>query len=168
MRIWALLLGHCLDCTALSGCYFANNNLPTNVESSNGLLHPNCDCFLVEVSERTINDDCEAVCPISKFVDYIFSDKYVSNGKKALFNSFGFTIEDSYKLKREYERQAREQYINGDYIIKKIDKFGLSINILITLVNKNGREYKFYSGWKVYPEGLINCNTPYGARYEKI
>lgn len=30
------LLFHCLNCTALSGCYFAANNKPEK--------HPNCDC----------------------------------------------------------------------------------------------------------------------------
>ena len=159
-----MLTKHCLYCTALFGCCFARNQMPTNYVSNDGLLHPHCHCFTEEISNWIVNNTYEAVCPITKFTDYIFSEKYISNGKKKLFEILGYTIADSYKLKWEYEKQAREKYINGDYTLQNLDIHGQNINIIIELTNKNGKAIQFISGWKVYPNGLINCNTPLGDK----
>lgn len=51
----------------------------------------------------------------------------------------------------------------GDYTLKNLDIYGQNINISI-VINKNGRSVEFKSGWKVYPEGLLNCNTPMGDK----
>ena len=75
----------------------------------------------------------------------------------------GFNIEDSHELKREFEKQAKEKYMLGDYTLKNLDIYGQNINISI-VINKNGRSVEFKSGWKVYPEGLLNCNTPMGDK----
>ncbi len=76
----------------------------------------------------------------------------------------GFKLEDAYDLKQQYEYQAMQKYMNGDYVLKNLDKYGQNINITIDLIGKNGRSVQFVSGWKVYPEGLLNCNTPLGGK----
>ena len=163
MRVWATLFGHCLKCTALSGCYFAKFNMPGDINSPDGLLHPHCHCFVEDISNPTLKYEVSAVCPIEKFTEYIFADKYAYNGKRELFELLGFTVEDSYELKREFEKQAKEKYMIGDYVLKRLDIFGQNINISI-IINKNGRTVEFKSGWKVYPEGLLNCVTPMGDK----
>ena len=163
MRIWAMLFGHCLRCTALSGCYFAKYNMPGDINNSEGLLHPHCHCYVENISSTTLKYDVSAICPIEKFTEYIFADKYADNGKRDLFKMLGFNIEDSYELKREFEKQAKEKYMIGDYTLKNLDIYGQNINISI-LIDKNGRSVEFKSGWKVYPEGLLNCNTPMGDK----
>ena len=163
MRIWAMLFGHCLRCTALSGCYFAKYNMPGDLNNPEGLLHTHCHCYVENISNTILKYDVNAVCPIEKFTEYIFADKYADNGKRDLFEMLGFSIEDSYELKKEFEKQAKEKYMLGDYVLKNLDIYGQNINISI-VINKNGRSIEFKSGWKVYPEGLLNCNTPMGDK----
>ena len=160
MRILAMLFYHCLNCTALSGCYFPIFNIPGDLK----MLHLYCDCSLKNITINKVKSDVMAVCPLEKFTKYIFADKYADNGKRDLFYMMGFNILDSYELKLEYEKQAKQKYIEGDFRLVKLDKFGQNINITINLKNKKGREVEFISGWKVFPEGLLNCNTPLGDR----
>ena len=163
-RIFAMIFGHCLNCTALSGCYFAKFNMPGDMQNQDGLLHLQCHCQTNDISLLTLRHKVCAVCPIEKFTNYIFSDNYAQNGKKQLFENLGFKLEDSYDLKQQYEYQAMQKYMNGNYVLKNLDMYGQNINITIDLIGKNGRSVQFVSGWKVYPEGLLNCNTPLGGK----
>lgn len=150
-------IGHCKPCTALSGCYFVKSRLPKKKADGDGLLHPHCDCVLQALLKPIVR----AYCPIGKFSGYIFSEKYVKNGKKYLFESLGYTKGSSEWLKAEYERQAKQKYTSGDYIIRGLDsQYGQDINIVIELTTPTGREVQLISGWKVHPLGLITCNTP--------
>ena len=163
IRMLMMAFGHCLKCTALSGCYFAMDKVPRAKNKTDGLLHNNCDCYLVSVPKRNLYSIIEAYCPIEKFTEYIFSNKY-KNGKRELFELLGFNKDDSGFLRWEYERQAKEKFLNGDYTLGNLDMFGQNINIIITLKNRAGREVEFKSGWKVQSEGLLSCNTPLGGR----
>ena len=78
--------------------------------------------------------------------------------KKNLFESWGFSINNSNYLKNEFERQALEQYLNGNYVLKNLDIMGQRIAIETTL---NG--ISFYSGWIVEPNGVIRNTTPFGG-----
>ncbi len=164
-RVLAVLLGHCLNCTALSGCYFVKSKLPRSGDDDQNFTHIRCHCKIVDINKPY--GEVDAYCPIEKFTKYIFSEKGEKNGKKKLFEKWGFSCDDSYFLKVEYENQARQKYLNGDYILNSLDKYGQNINIVISLKNKNKDEISVISGWKVNPEGYITCNTPYGDRWWK-
>ena len=152
-------MGHCMACSSLSGCFFVKSRLPKKQGDRDGLLHNNCDCELFNIQKPT--KQIRAVCDINKFSRYIFSEKYIQNGKKALFESLGFRIKDSQHLKDEYENQAKEKYLNGDYIIRGLNsEYGQDINISIDLFSPIGKKVNFISGWKVHTLGLITCNTP--------
>ena len=87
--------------------------------------------------------------------------KEIFNGKKKLFEEFGFSKSDSFHLKTEYERQAKEKYLNGDYIVRGLNpKYGQDINIVVELTTPSGRKVEIISGWKVHPLGVLTCNTP--------
>ena len=144
---------HCLCCTALSGCYFAKNNKPKK--------HSNCDCFEFSIPKPTIK--ARAVCDIRKFTEYIFNEKYANKGKNKLFALLGFLKEDSEYLQSEYEKQAKEKYSNGDYILGNLDKYGQRINITINVSTATHTGIKLVSGWLVHPLGLITCTTPLGG-----
>lgn len=101
----------------------------------------------------------KANCDIRKFTEYIFSEKYKDNGKIKLFGLLGLLKEDSEYLKIEYEKQAQEQYLKGNYILGKLDRYGQRITITINL--QNGAEIQ--SGWPVHPLGVITCTTPLGG-----
>lgn len=149
--------GHCKPCTVLSGCYFVRSKLPKT--EGGGLLHPKCDCRLNGIVKPS--GIVKAYCAVGKFSGYVFSEKYAHKGKLQLFKQLGFSIEDSERLKAEYESQAKKKYVNGEYIIRGLDaEYGQDINIVIDLISPTGRSVRFISGWKVHPLGLITCNTP--------
>ncbi len=150
--------GHCLNCTALDGCYFVKWNMPKNkIPNSNGLLHPNCDCQTQDISLNKVRYKSRADCQLSKFTNYVFGEN--SKGKKALFESWGFSIEDSEYLVNMYCTQAIKNYLSGNYVLKNLDEYGQRLAIPITLKGN----IMFYSGWMVHPEGLITNTTPYAG-----
>ena len=70
----------------------------------------------------------------------------------------GFNINDSLFLKQEYCKQALQQYLSGNYILKNLDIRGQRLAIPINLNGVN-----IYSGWMLYPEGKIKNTTPFGG-----
>ena len=148
--------GHCGICLVLDKCWFDNNFMPPIP------LHFSCHCTKKYISPPIANITSKSKCDINKFVGYIFSDKYASNGKRALFESLGFTVDDSEYLQKEFERQAVENYCNSKYQLGRLDENGQRINIDINF-QKNGKEITFISGWMVRPKGAITCNTPLGG-----
>ncbi len=162
VRATAKLLGHCLKCTALSGCYFINgsNTFPKHPH------HNYCHCEKQNICPNSVIADCK----IEKFTRYIFSEKHIKNGKKYTFeHTFGYTVNDSAKLKAELDRQAKEKYMVGDYVLGELKElYGQFITIEVELYTPKRGPVIMKTGWQVYPNGLITCNTPYGGWYDKI
>ncbi len=159
MRNLLAKFGHCLICTVLDGCYFVKWNMPKNeVPNTDGLLHPRCDCQTQNVEFSKVKLKSFANCSIDKFQKYIFGE--YSKGKKELFETWGYTIDNTNGLIEEYCKQAKENYLQGNYKLKKLDKYGQRLAIPITL--DNGKS--FYSGWMLYPEGELQNTTPFGGR----
>ena len=78
-----------------------------------------------------------------------------------MFLNLGYGIEDSEFLKSEFEEQARKKYLNGDYSLNFLDKYGQRITISITLKNLDNNDTIFKTGWMVHPLGFITCSTPF-------
>jgi len=154
-------LGHCKECSVLSGCYFVKHKLPKKKAEGKGLLHPNCDCKLLNIQKPT--NQVIADCNIKKFTDYIFGEKHASNGKMDLFKILGFDKEDSVYLKEEFDIEARDNYLNGNYELGKLDKFGQRIDIKIKVKSKIRNNIELVTGWMVKPLGKIVCTTPLGG-----
>ncbi len=148
MRELLAFLGHCKKCSALDGCYLVDSNKPEQP------LHPNCDCNKKDISLNVVKAKITANCPIIKFTNYIFKNE----DKKNLFESWGYTIQDSERLKQNIEFMARENYKLGNYLLKALDDYGQRLAIP---VNLNG--HRFYTGWMLCPEGLIRNTTPFGG-----
>lgn len=148
MRDFLAFSGHCKKCSALDGCYLLDNNRPKQP------LHLNCDCKIKNISLNQVLKSISVECPLIKFTHYIFKNE----SKKYLFESWGFTVDDSEKLKKTFESEAYENYIKGNYVLNTLDDYGQRLSIPINL---NG--HKFYSGWMLCPEGLIRNTTPFGG-----
>ncbi len=68
-------------------------------------------------------------------------------------------------LLKENEKQALEKYINGDYILGKLDKYGQRISIKCSILRKDTGETATYTtDWMVCPNGKIRLITPYGGK----
>lgn len=143
---------HCKVCTVLSGDYFPAFNMPQ---------YPYCDCLLLSISKP--NSQIKSYCDIRKFTYYIFVPEN-SNGKTKLFSDWGFTIEDSDYLKTEFEKQSKLKYLNGDYVLGKLNEYGQRITINIKLKSPLKDDIILKTGWMVRPLGYITCNTPIGDR----
>ena len=152
--IRTILPVHCARCLNLNGCCFVKEKAPINP------LHERCHCKLIDIGIITP----KATCPIEKFTKYLF-DESKSNGKKDLFDSWGYSIIDSEKLVQEFIKQAKLKYQCGEYNLGSVDAYGQRISIVITLPKKNGGGVvSFVSGWMVYPDGEIVLTTPYGGK----
>lgn len=151
MRALLAILGHCLRCTSLDGCYFINTKKPEDI-------HDFCDCTNFKIPFSKVKNNAIAECNISKFTDYIFKSDSVSKGKLSIFKKLGYSIEDSQFLQSEICKQAKTQYLLGNYVLKNLDMFGQRLAIA---VNLNGTS--FYSGWKLCPKGRITNTTPFAG-----
>lgn len=149
-----MMPAHCAKCLNMNGCCFAEDKCPESP------LHDNCHCKIKRINGVTVT----AECPIEKFTGYIFSDKYINNGKNKLYRNWGFTITDSNLLKAEMEKQAINVYLSGEYILGEMNSYGQRIDIPITLNCKNGQRVTFKTGWMTYPNGKIILITPYGGK----
>ena len=144
---------HCAMCLNLNGCCFVVDKCPPKP------LHPNCHCYTIDIPSIT----AKAECPIEKIRDYIFSD-LKSNGKKELFESWGYSVDDAHWLQEEIERQGRANYLSGNYTLGKLNLFGQRLNIRVEIPRKDGQGVvSFITGWTARPHGEIKLNTPYGG-----
>lgn len=66
---------------------------------------------------------------------------------------------------REVEKQVLEKYVSGDYMLGKLNQDGQRISIRVEIPRKDKSEtVSFVTGWMVYPNGLIQLNTPFGGK----
>lgn len=152
---------HCKPCTSISGCFFIDTEKTCPINPH----HLHCHCKKLSLKPTAVT----AICDIRKFTNYIFSEKYEDNGKRQLFEgSFGFTINDSEYLKSEFDRQAKEKYISGDYTLGKLNDSGQRITIAIDIISPLLGNVTLKTGWMVHTNGKIACTTPLGGKYKKI
>ena len=142
---------HCMNCTASDGCYLVTRNMPEQP------LHERCDCKKKNISQSIVKSNANAECDIRKFTEYVFKNTQDSKGKNQIFYDLGFNIDDSGYLQTEYNKQALKQYLNGNYVLKNLDRRGQRLAIPVSF---NGTS--FYSGWLLCPEGKIKNTTPFG------
>ena len=71
---------------------------------------------------------------------------------------WGYTKDDAPWLKKNFEIQALNNYLKGNYKLKQLDEYGQRLAIPISLNEKT-----FYSGWMLCPEGEIRNTTPFGG-----
>ena len=158
-----LSMSHCKKCTALSGCYFVTNEMPGHLPPE--MLHHRCDCTYEFIAASQVKNQARAKCSVNKFKGFVFDEKGAERGKTKPYTNLGFSSDDSEYLVAEYERQAKERYAQGQYVLhkgqtEKSKTFGQTINIVIELTG-NGKTRNIKSGWMVHPLGLIVLTTPY-------
>ena len=81
-----------------------------------------------------------------------------------MFESWGYSIDDSQWLQKEFEKQALDKYVSGEYTLGKLNKDGQRISIRVEIPRKDKQQtVSFVTGWMVYPNGQIQMTTPYGG-----
>lgn len=151
---------HCPECLKLHKCWFSKEKIPKHPH------HPFCHCVLEDVKYNDVLTKCKSVSAFSQFDPYLFNrDKRYPRSKEKLFNSWGYTIDDSKWLQTEIEKQGLEKYVSGNYELGILNKHGQRISIRIEIPRKNKTEnVSFITGWSVLANGKIKLNTPYGGK----
>ena len=113
----------------------------------------------------TILNKSSAKSAYSKFDPYLFDPEDIyKHGKQKMFESWGYNISDSTWLQNEFEKQAIDKYVSGEYTLGKLDAKGQRISIRIQIPRKDTQQaVSFLTGWMVYPTGQIQLTTPYGG-----
>lgn len=151
---------HCKECLALDGRWFLKTKAPQNPH------HPFCHCVLSHVDSTVVAKVAKAKSVYSKYDPYLFDpEDFYKHRKNVMFESWGYTIEDSLWLQEEIQRQALEKYIAGDYKLGKLNGEGQRISIRVEIPNKRtGGKVSFVTGWMLHENGLITLTTPYGGK----
>ncbi len=166
---------HCVKCVVVNQCWFKNekDKKPesfsydkystidlSKMKGIMGLYHPRCHC-----KEITIKPPTEYTLKVVVDDDKIFVDAF--RRKFGIINSWGYTIDDGEVLKKNLIESVTENYIIGNYKIFKYDEFGFQISLQVSVPgvrHKIGREYKFITGFMVYPNGKIENTTFFGGK----
>ncbi len=114
---------------------------------------------------KVLNSIDDVTVDSRKFSDYIFNDAY-DDGKKAIFNSYGYGKSNSDELASLYQKQAYEQFNSGNYVSKGNNGYGEVISIEINVPgigSASGKSGKFITGWMVNPDGTIKLTTPFAG-----
>lgn len=152
---------HCPECLKLDGCFF------TEAEHPPCPHHPYCHCTLEAIDYAIVLANVTVDSKYSKFDAYLFNTEGKYNYNKAkLFWDWGYDVADIPWMKAEWERQAYEKYLAGDYKLHDLDKWGQRINIRIEIPRKDtGEIVSFMSEWMVCPNGELQLATPYSRQY---
>lgn len=144
------------DCDKFDGCYFIVKQMPKYPQ------HQNCQCQLEKIAKPIPYIIANATCNINKFTGYLFSDKY-DDGKKELFEYWGYTIEESKYLQQLYISQAIQKYCDGEYQYVGVNDYNAKISITITLTNQVRVQQHINTIWKLGQKGNIVLVTPYSG-----
>lgn len=129
--------------------------------------HPNCQCRLKKIAKPIPYITANASVDIRKFIGYIF-DEEKNNGKKKLFESWGYTIEDGAYLQVLYIAQAIQKYSDGEYVFKGAGKYYTRIEIVIELHTQDGTIQRIKTGWSLLPKGELKLSTPFTGFLERV
>lgn len=151
---------HCETCLSLHGRWFLREKTPQWPH------HAYCHCELENVPYSDVLKQCRAVCAYAKIDPYFFNpEKAYSHGKERLLAEWGYVITDAAWMQQEFERQALEKYINGDYTLGRLNEKGQRISIRVEIPRKDqAGTVSFITGWMVHPNGEIRLTTPYGGK----
>ena len=166
----SITLKHCVSCIAVNQCWFVNEKgkkpesksysleqILNDNDNKAGLYHFNCHCKEISIPMPK-ESDIKLVYDQGK-ADWLFKDK------TEWIHALGYENVDEFF---EYlKKKIVENYCLGKYIILQISKYGVAINIFVDIEGageKYGKIYKVKSGWMVFSNGKIKCNTFLGGK----
>lgn len=138
----------CELCVALNRTVFQNNNKPE-------YTHPNCKCEQVPTSL----DEPELDFRYAKMI-------YLFDKKGDWMRSMGYVEEDGADLYRIISENAKKQFMQGNYILDRLNQHGQRVDIILVLPGKRDKQrmtYRVKTGWTAFPNGKLHNNTPIGG-----
>lgn len=163
---------HCWKCVTVNKCWFKNeeNKKPKKFDYAifsssevlkiiRGLYHPKCHCKEFAIISPNLND--VSFIFIEGKVQYFFFDKL------NWYYSWGYKDEDKEDFIKMIKKLVKESFVKGNYEIEKHTKYGVAINVFITIPGKNEKLGKFYDAWSCYtifPNCKLKLNTIIGGK----
>ena len=163
---------HCWKCVTVNKCWFKNeeNKKPKRFDYTifssrellkiiQGLYHPKCHCKEFALNSPNLND-----------INFIFIDgkvQYFFLDKLNWYYSWGYRDEDKEDFIKMIKELVKESFVKGNYEIEKHTKYGVAINVFITIPGKNEKYGRFYDTWSCYtifPNGKLKLNTVIGGK----
>lgn len=138
----------CELCVALNKTIFWNSNKPE-------YYHPNCRCKNIRTELKDITFDF----PMRKITNYLFFDE----NKYAMMRSMGYDIQNAEEVYNLIEHNVRKEFLNKNYALKLLDKYGQRIEINYVIYGEKGhncKKYIVHTGCVVWPNGKIKIATP--------
>lgn len=145
----------CAMCVSVNDCYF----LRDDDKKPQYPQHPNCRCKQIEKNSPS-KGDVSLVFEMRKITEYLFTN----STKAGIMEAMGYAIDDAREVYNEIAKQAREQYAKGNYTFSHHDRTGYVIRLKVLLIGKRNSKrscYHFYTGWTIYPDLKLKCNTPF-------
>lgn len=99
----------------------------------------------------------ELICPEGK-------DGWLFKDKSEWIHAFGH--EPNEKFLEYLKNKVIENYCLGQYVILKIDNHGVAINVFVDIEGRGEKVnhiYRVNSGWMVFSNGKLKCNTFIGG-----
>ena len=160
---------HCWYCVAINKCWFKNEEgkRPKELNSStlsklsgnNGLYHKYCHCKKGAIDNPTM-DDIKLIIPDGK-IEWMIRDK------GHLLKEMGYKESEFKEVAILLKNLIRKEFIKGNYFLRTHDKYGFKIGFLIYNFpggnEDQGKFYKIKSGWTIFPNGKLKCNTLVGG-----
>lgn len=164
---------HCYKSVTSNRCWFKNEadkkpqyfdyspyslvQIPLN---KRGLFHPNCHCKEVAISTPTEND-INLIIPDGK-IEWLYRDKI------DWVKQLGYSEKDKNEFLKILFSCIKKSFASGKYKIREHNKYGIKITVFIEVPVKNNSEnfFKLKSGFSIFSNGKIKCNTLIGGYYK--
>ena len=169
----SIIQKHCEKCIAVNKCWFKSekHKKPEPYELfgvkvlddvldivTPGLYHFKCYCYESSIISPNA-EDIELIVPIGK-------EEWLYRDKKEWINALGY--KDFNQFLEIVYKKIKEAYCIGDYIIINHSKYGIKINLFITVPGngeKQNRNYNLKSAFMIFPNGKLKCNTIIGGKW---
>ena len=163
---------HCWKCVTVNQCWFKDEGGKKPKEfdysqyslidvslSKRGPYHPNCHCKKNQMMAPQ-KENIKFVIPKGK-IDWMIKDKGHT------LKEMGYYESDFAEAVEIIKNLISEDFVSGNYSLKAHDEKGYRIGfVLEKFPGKNedfGKFYKLKTGWSIFPNGKLKCNTLIGG-----
>lgn len=163
---------HCWKCVSVNRCWFKNQEdkrpkefdytkYPEIPFNKRGLYHPNGHCKKISLPTPRKNQ-IKFIIPPGK-PDWMIKDK------GHLLKAMGYKEGEFLGAIDTIKNLIAEEFVKGNYIFRVHDNTGFKIGFVLHFPGINedyGKFYKLKSGWSIFPNGKLKCNTLIGGLEE--
>jgi len=162
---------HCWRCVTVNQCWFVDkqDKRPQEFDYSKyslvdiplvkrGLYHPNCHDQKIKITTPKESQ--------VKFIVPPRKDEWMIKDKGHLLKQMGYKETEFIDAINIIKNLTAEEFVKGNYIFRAHDKTGFKIGFILNFPGKHedyGKFYKLKTGWSIFPNGKLKCNTLIGG-----